>query len=102
MQGLGKKNTTRRVEIFFRPAREALAGGKKGALAFFSQRHRFPAYTLTLAREHGVKAGTKIGTFEPRRDGTKWLEETIKPRKWCTINYYGGILLDYYFFGITG
>ena len=80
MQGLGKKNTTRRVEIFFRPAREALAGGKKGALAFFSQRHRFPAYTLTIAREHGVEAGTKRGTFEPRRDGTLYFVETIKPR----------------------
>ena len=81
MQGLGKKNTTRRVEIFFRPDREALAGGKKGALAFFSQRHRFPAYTLCITREHGKGEGTEIGTFEPRRNGTLYFVETNKPRR---------------------
>ena len=43
MQGLGKKNTTRRVEIFFRPACEALAGGKK---AFKAARKRTPLSRL--------------------------------------------------------
>ena len=50
MQGLGKKNTTRRVEIFFRPACEALAGGKK---AFKAARKRTPIsrlHTFTLGR----------------------------------------------------
>ena len=48
-----------------------LAGGKKGALAFFSQRHRFPAHALTIARGHCIDAGTKrgnIGTAAKRNE----------------------------------
>ena len=68
------------MEIFLATLVIPLQGAKR-LLRQRGSEHRFPAYTLTLAREHGVEAGTKIGTFEPRRNGTMWLEGTNMPRK---------------------
>ena len=88
MQGLGKKNTTRRVEIFFRPAREALAGGKK---AFKAARKRTPISRLHTHNWNGntvLMREPKEGTLEPRPDGTRWGVETIKPRKWYTFGLF--------------
>ena len=61
MQGLGKKilpEEKRKVEIFLDQLAKPLQGAKR-LLRQRGSEHLFPAYTLTLAREHCIDAGTK-------------------------------------------
>ena len=73
MQGLVKKilpEEKRKVEIFFRPAREALAGGKK---AFKAARKRTPISRLHTHNWNGnmvLMQEPKDETFEKRQNGT--------------------------------
>ena len=84
MQGLGKKILPVAIADggdFFRPAREALAGGKK---AFKAARKRTP---ISRLHTHNCNGNTvlmqepKDGTFEKRRNGASYFVETIKPRR---------------------
>ncbi len=61
MQGLGKKilpEEKRKVEIFLAQLAKPLQGAKR-LLRQRGSEHRFPAYTLTIAREHCIEAETK-------------------------------------------
>ena len=63
MQGLGKKilpEEKRKVEIFLDQLAKPLQGAKR-LLRQRGSEHLFSAYTLTIAREHCIDAGTKRG-----------------------------------------
>ena len=65
MQGLGKKilpEENRKVEIFLDQLAKPLQGAKR-LLRQRGSEHRFPAYTLTITREHCIDAGTKRGNI---------------------------------------
>ena len=87
-QGRSKKIlpvAKRRCGDFFSDACIPLRGAKR-LLRQRGSEHLIPAYTLTIAQEHSVEAGThrtesETGTMEKRRDGTLYCAETIKPRR---------------------
>ena len=61
MQGLGKKilpEEKRKVEIFLDQLAKPLQGAKR-LLRQRGSEHRFPAHTLTIAREHCIEAGSQ-------------------------------------------
>ena len=102
MQGLGKKilpEEKRKVEIFLDQLAKPLQGAKR-LLRQRGSEHRFPAYTLTIAREYCIEVGTKRETLEPRPDGTLYCAGIIKPRKIFMVlptNWWHLILLKYVF-----
>ena len=63
MQGLAKKNTTPEGWRFFLSQLAKPLQGAKSLLSKKQSEHRFPAYTLTIAWEHCIDAGTKRGTI---------------------------------------
>ena len=65
MQGLGKKilpEEKRKVEFFLDQLAKPLQGTKR-LLRQRGSEYLFPAYTLPIAREHCIEAGTKRGNI---------------------------------------